>query len=252
VMPCLMPYSTNIRENYSHSASEILFRATTFTLLFISLAIRSSAQSADAPAIPPSSEQSAPASDATPQKVSAATPKPNPLAKPKKVITNDDLEPRSGNGPSRKPGDGDSGSFLACEGACEQQAREELGFDADREADWQMQVVSARRELSADTEWRQMLLQAIQQTNTYCNFLAQQSQKVSPSNNSYNARTQRAQSEQYFQNMNRTLQQNLQSLANRMSAHTNEVGVLSPVRAAMMYVQGNRILHRECQFPPAP
>ncbi len=178
-----------------------------------------------------------------------STPKPTPSAKPKKVITNDDLEPRS-NGQSHAAAYGDSGSFLACEATCEQEARVEAGYDADREAEWQMQVVNARRELAADSEWRRLLLQAIDQSNRYCNFLSQQSQKVAPSGNSYSARVQRAKTDQYFQNMDKTLQQGLQNLASQMTRHTNEVGELSPVRGAMMYVQGNRILQRTCQFPP--
>jgi hypothetical protein len=235
----------------SFAAPRILRWAAGLTLLFLSMAFRSPPQSAGAPVPTPSNQQPKAVAPTSPQADSSppSPPKPAPPAKSKKVITNDDLATPS-NGQSLKPADGDSGSFLTCEATCEQQAREEAGYASDREAEWQMQVVNARRELVADTEWRGLLSEALQQSNTYCNFLAQQSQKVSPSGNSYNARLQRAKADQYFEKMDRVLRQKLQTLANRMTSRTNEVGALSPVRASMMYVQGTRILQRVCQFPP--
>jgi hypothetical protein len=221
-----------------------------FAFLILLVANCVFAQSVVSPAPSPSLQQPATAGQPAPDKEATPAPagKVAVAAKPRKVITNDDLERGSGRS-SRKVPDGESGSLLTCEAACEQAAREEVGYDADREAEWQMQVVSARRELIEDTEWRQLLLQAIRESNTYCRFLAQQSQKVSPSGNSYNARVQRAKANQYFENMDHVLRQNLDSVTNRMTARTNEVGALSPVRAAMMYVQGNRILQRECEGP---
>jgi CYTH domain-containing protein len=112
-----------------------------------------------------------------------------------------------------------------------------------------MQIVSARKELIADTEWRQLLSQAIQQTHTYCNFLAQRSQKVSPSGNSFDAQMQRARAEEYFQNMDRTLQQGLNTLTSRINSWIQQVSVLSPVRGAMMNAQASRIFQRNCEFP---
>ncbi len=220
--------------------------------LFLYAISRVNAQSADAPVSPPTSQQPPESVSGAPQKDSAptpaSTPKPTAPTKAKKVITNDDLEPHA-SGQSHAAANGDSGSYLTCEATCEQEAREEAGYDADREAEWQMQIVNARRELAADVEWRRLLLQAIDQSNRYCNFLSQQSQKVAPSGNSYSARLQRAKADQYFQNMDKTLQQGLQNLAAQMTRHTNEVGELSPVRGAMMHVQGERILQRTCQFP---
>ena len=221
-------------------------------LVFLCMAIRLPAQSANAPASLPTGQQPPQAVSGAPQTDSppppSSTPKQTAPTKPKKVITNDDLEPNA-NAQPHPAVNGDSGSYLTCEATCEQEAREEAGYDADREAEWQMQVVNARRELAADEVWRRLLLQAIDQSNRYCNFLSQQSQKVAPSGNSYGARVQRAKADQYFQNMDKTLQQGLQSLASQMTRHTNEVGELSPVRGAMMYVQGERILQRTCQFP---
>ncbi len=144
---------------------------------------------------------------------------------------------------------GDNSPLLRCDAPCEQKAREKLGYDSDREAEWQMQIVSARASLVADDEWRQLLSQTIQQTQTYCNFLAQQSQQVSPSGNSFNAQVQRARNDKYFQDMDRTLRQSLQSLANQRNTRIQDVNALAPVRAAMMNVQASRILDRECEFP---
>ena len=230
----------------SFALTGMLFRAPVFLALFLCLAIHSPAQSATSPVQTPPDQPSAQAG----QKDSTA--KPSSPAKAKKIITNDDLEPHSAG--SGQPGSADKlivgayVSLLNCDPACEQQARSELGYDADREAEWQMQIVNARRDLAGDTQWRQTLTQAIQQTNTYCNFLAQRSQKVSPNGNSYNARVQRAQAEQYFQNMDRVLRQGLETITNRMNNSIREVNELSPVRATMMNVQASRILDRECDY----
>jgi hypothetical protein len=171
--------------------------------------------------------------------------------KPKKVLTNDDLEGHANDDvpPSSQIVPGDSSSLLNCESVCEEKARASLGYDSDREGEWRMQVAGARRELVADTEWRNLLAQTIQQTRTYCNFLEQQSRKIAPANNSYDAQVQRARQQQYFENMDRGLQQNLESTANRSQTRIQEVQALSPVRAAMMTVQLSRIAERNCDLP---
>jgi hypothetical protein len=219
----------------------ILGRAVSLTVLLASLAFALPAQSSSPDA------QSAPAAQKD------FSPKPNPSPKPKKVITNEDLEAHTAsNGQSHPTGKivaGDFSSPLKCEATCEQEARERSGYDSDREAEWRMQIVNARSDLAADTEWREILSQAIQQTQMYCRLLTQESQKVSPSGNSYNARVQRAQAEQYFQNMDRTLRQTLESLTSRMNARIQAVSQLSPVRAALMNVQGSRIFYRGCDSP---
>jgi hypothetical protein len=225
----------------------VSFRAMAFATLFTFCVNHSSAQSATAPVQTPQQ----PGSQAAPN---AASSKPNASSKPKRVITNEDLEGRPGGGaaaPSntRIVTGADNSPLLNCESACEQTARAELGYDSDRDAEWQMQIVSARKELIADTEWRQLLSQAIQQTHTYCNFLAQRSQKVSPSGNSFDAQMQRARAEEYFQNMDRTLQQGLNTLTSRINSWIQQVSVLSPVRGAMMNAQASRIFQRNCEFP---
>lgn len=241
-----MCYRLNNHDRAFTGAQQILLRISIFTALLLLLTVQLSAQSAAPTQSAPDQQTAQPG-----QKDSAL--KPSPPAKPKKVITNDDLKPKStGSGQSGSPlyiSTGDSGPLLECGASCEQQAREELGYGADREAEWQMQIVKARRDLASDTAWQATLRQAIEQTNRYCNLLAQRSQRVSPSGDSFNAQVQRAQAERYFQEMDRTLRQGLDSVAGGMNNRIREVNELSPVRAAMMHVEASRILDRECEYP---
>jgi hypothetical protein len=228
-----------------------LSHATGFVLPMVLLvtAVNANPQSSTTPVPSQQSQQSAP-SAAQPAPKDSPSKAATPL-KPKKVLTNDDLDTHSNGGLSSgsRIVTGDSSSLLTCESVCEQQARAQVGYDSDREGEWQMQVANARRDLVADTEWRNLLSQTIQQTRTYCNFLEQQSRKTAPGNNSYNAQVQRARNQQYFENMDRTLQQGLESLANRSQNRIQEVQALSPVRAAMMTVQLSRIAERNCDLP---
>jgi hypothetical protein len=232
------------REHNFHEAAGILFRAAGLIALLLSFGSFSCGQTSPPPAPTPAVQEPTPAVQKD------AAPKPSTTAKPKKVITNDDLEPRSAAGATDKMITGAASSLLNCDPSCEQQARELLGYDADYEAEWRMQVVRARRDLVADGEWRGMLLQSIDQVRTYCNFLAQESQKTAPSGNSWDAQVQRARNAKYFESMGNALRQGLQSSVNRMNNHIKEVGELSPARAAMMNVQANRIFDRTCDQPP--
>ena len=200
---------------------------------------------------PPSPTPSDPPVTAAPAPAADASHKPASPSKPKHVITNEDLEPHSSGSAHAKGGEFVPGEspLLSCDASCEQTARNELGYDSDNEAEWRAQVVPARRELLEDTVWRGMLSQAIQQTHYYCNFLLQQMQQTASSGNDYNSRAQRARDNNYFENMGRTLRQGIEATMNRMEQHTNEVRVLSPVRAAMMSAQAARILNRTCELP---
>ena len=123
--------------------------------LFVLFPLISKAQtSTDPPTANP-----APAA-ASPAPVSGASQKPASSAKPKHVITNDDLEPHSGNGAKGEKFIAGEGSLLACDSSCEQAARNELGYDSDNEAEWRVQVVRARRDLLEDSAWRGLLSQA--------------------------------------------------------------------------------------------
>jgi hypothetical protein len=178
-------------------------------------------------------------------------PSAKPAAKPKHIITNDDLEPHSrANSGDEKimPG---SSSFLSCGPSCEQEARSALDVQPDDEAEWRIQIIEARRDLAADSAWRGLLSQGLQQSNTYCNFLQQQTQKTAPSGNDYRSRVQQAQNQAYFENMDKSLRAGMETTVNRMQDRIKEVQVLSPVRAALMYVQANHIFDRTCDAPGA-
>ncbi|HUL35031.1 MAG TPA: hypothetical protein VL128_14190 [Candidatus Eisenbacteria bacterium] len=198
-----------------------------------------------------SSNSTTPAAASQPSSASAAAPT-KPTAKPKHVITNDDLEPHgaaASGSQDEKIMPGES-PLLACDSSCENAARHYLGYDSeDEEADWREQIVQARRDLAADDQWRGLLSQAIQQTNSYCNFLQQASQKTAPSGNDYRSRVERAQNSRYFSDMDRNLRQSLDRTANQMQQHIQDAQVLSPVRGALMYVQADRILNRDCEPP---
>jgi hypothetical protein len=181
---------------------------------------------------------------ATDQSPTPATP-----AKPKHVITNEDIEHRPNVGSAEEltlPG---ASPLLACDPSCEQEARASLNYDDDNEGEWRVQVAQARRELATDANWRGMLSQGIQQARYYCNFLYQQQQQNAPSGNSWNARQQRARNAKYFEDMDRALRQGMQNTLSRMQDRIGEVEVLSPVRAAMMSVQAQRIFERDCDPP---
>lgn len=225
------------------------FTCFALPMVLLASAVNAKPQSSTSPVPSQQNQQSAPAGAQPAPKDSASKVATRP--KPKKVLTNDDLDTHSNAGLSSggRILTGDSSSLLTCESVCEQQARGQLGYDSDREGEWQMQVANARRDLAADTEWRNLLSQTIQQTRTYCNFLDQQSRKTAPNNNSYDAQVQRARNQQYFENMDRSLQQGLESLANRGQNRIQEVQALSPVRAAMMTVQLSRIAERNCDLP---
>jgi hypothetical protein len=170
-------------------------------------------------------------------------------AKPKHVITNEDIERRPTRGSAEEltlPG---ASPLLVCDSSCEQEARASLNYDDDYEGEWRLQVAQARRELATDSNWRGMLSQGIQQTRYYCNFLYQQQQQTAPSGNDWNARQQRARNAKYFEDMDRALRQGIQNTLGRMQDRIREVEVLSPVRAAMMSVEGQRIFERECDPP---
>jgi len=225
------------------SSQRLCLLALAVLLIFV---FSPASRAQDSPAPTPA----APASNATTQSPAPdAPPKPAVPAKPKHVITNDDIEPRSTANPNDAKFIPGESPLLNCDPACEREAQNELGVDASNEAEWRIQIVKARRDLIEDSQWRGLLNQAIQQSNTYCNFLLQQSQQSAPTGNDYRSQVQRSRNAEYFENMGRTLRQGLEAAMNRMQQHIQEVQVLSPVRAALMYVQGTRIFDRTCEMP---
>lgn len=240
----LMNFLPSRRALSFHQMPRMLLRAAALSALLLALTSFSHGQTSTPPTQTPAAQEAAPPN----QKDTTA--KPSATTKPKKVITNEDLEPHLSAGPTDKLISGDASSLLNCDPACEQQARELLGYDSDYEAEWRMQVVRARHDLIADNEWQGMLSQSIDQVRKYCNFLAQQSQKTAPSGNTWDAQVQRAQNAKYFESMGNVLRQQLESGVNRINNRIKEIGELSPARAAMMNVEANRIFDRTCDQPP--
>jgi hypothetical protein len=219
-------------------------------LLCLTAALRAHSQSAPVAGATSASPQ-APAQTA-PAAAPNAKPAPSPATKPRHVITNEELEPHAARGAAPKIDKAltsDAASLLTCDSTCEQDARNQLGYDADYEADWRAQIVEARHDLMADSYWRQTLAQAIQQGDSYCKFQLQQSRQLSSNRSDYQSRVQTARNAQYFENMDRALRQQMESTANRMQGHIQEVEVLSKVRAALMTVQANRVANRPCIDP---
>jgi hypothetical protein len=247
-----MTYRASRSNRFLH-AFVILAVVALFVLCSARLAYcQSSSSPAASPApatSPPPSTTAAPTSNSqAPLANPASTPAAPP--KPKHVITNEDLEPKSSPASDKgKLVTTDNSPLLNCEHACEQEARQQLGYGPDQEAEWQLQIVQARRDLVADKDWRGQLGQSIQQLNTYCEFMIEGSQQVSPSGNDYHSRVARAKADNYFENMDRVLRQNLDATFNRLQNRVQEVAVLSPVRAALMYVQASRIIDRPCEAP---
>lgn len=212
--------------------------------LMLLLPLVCAAQSPSSPATPPATTPTQTFSSQDP--ATDPSSKPATPAKPKHVITNEDIERRPATGPAEEltlPG---ASPLLNCDSSCEQEARASLNYDDDNEGEWRVQVAPARRELATDSNWRGMLSQGIQQTRYYCNFLYQQQQQNAPSGNNWNARQQRARNAKYFQDMDRALRQGIENTLSRMQDRIREVEVLSPVRAAMMSVQAQRIFERDC------
>jgi len=210
-----------------------------FILLNASLA-RAQSNSSPAPAPSPAAATvQAPIPDASAK----------PPAKTKHVITNDDL-PSSSSGAVRDkdglilPG---PSRLLNCDASCEHAARNYLGYDSENEGEWREQIVKARSDLGSDNEWRGLLNQGIAQVHYYCNFLAQREQKTAPASKSYSAQVQRAQNKEYFEYTERNLRQSMEGTMNRMQQRIQEIAVLSRVRAAMMYVQADRIWNQTCE-----
>lgn len=197
-----------------------------------------------------SSSDPPPAPTAAPAPVQAPSPDASakPPAKPKRVITNDDLPSGSSAGTTGKNGAYIPGPshLLDCDASCEHAARNYLGYDSENEEQWHEQIGKARNDLASDNQWRGLLNQGIAQAKYYCNFLAQQSQKTAPSSKDYRAQVQHSQNSAYFEYTERNLRQSMEGTMNRMEQRIQEVAVLSRVRAAMMYVQANRIWDQGC------
>lgn len=166
-------------------------------------------------------------------------------AKARKVITNDDIDAAHGRGVTRtggRPNDLIPQGGI-CDDECAHEAREQLGIGAEREGEWQMQLAAARRNLAADARWRQANSELTQAVQLFCTYATQQRKAALPTGNDWNSRVERAERQQYADNMGRTLSQKLSNATASMNRVVGETEQAEPARAAMMRVLSSRLLN---------
>jgi len=170
-------------------------------------------------------------------------------AKPRKVITNDDLDAAHGRGAARTGGKLNDLAPIGglCDDGCAHEAREQLGIGPEREGEWQMQLAAARRNLASDARWRQANFELTQAAQLYCTYATQQRKAALPTGDDWNSRVERAEREQYADNMGRTLSQKLSNATATMNRVVEETQDSEPVRAAMMRVLASRQLN-SCSY----
>jgi hypothetical protein len=165
---------------------------------------------------------------------------PQQNAKPRHVITNDDIDAMHAGSASDSSGASDTDTAIfgssSCDDECAAEAREDLGFGPEREGDWQFALGAARRHLVADTEWQHAYAREATAMRRYCIFQYQQMVGVPPSGNDYQSQVDRAQRQQYVTNMQQMLWQQI-SIANApISRMIDDARRLEPVRAMIMSV----------------
>jgi hypothetical protein len=185
-----------------------------------------------------------------PDKTSAENSPSQKPTKSRKVITNDDMDrahvrPAQRTTSARKAGDSIPATGI-CDEECAYEARQQMGFGAEREGEWQIQLVAARRNLALDARWRQAYFELNQAAQLYCTFMNQQRAAVLPSGNNYQAAYERAERKQYAENMGRTLSEKLSNASAATNRLMEETRDLEPVRAAIMSVLASRPYH-SCQ-----
>ncbi|HYL45450.1 MAG TPA: hypothetical protein VEU52_00340 [Candidatus Limnocylindrales bacterium] len=165
---------------------------------------------------------------------------PAKAAKPRKVITNEDIDAAHARDASKI---GENGKYAApifgsavCDDECAHQAHDQLGFEPEQEGEWQMQLAAARRNLAADSGWLRAYGNASQKEKMYCDFVTQEQNTILPEGNDYWARVDRAKHEKYVEDMGRTLSQGVQSASNQINQLIEGVRPVDPVRATIMGV----------------
>jgi hypothetical protein len=191
------------------------------------------------PASEPAAKQDSAQDKSTPDDSAAQKP-----AKPRKVITNDDIDAAHARAAQGIAGEQKAGDFIPATGACDEdcarEVRQQMGYGPEQEGEWQFQLVAARRNLAKDTRWRQVSYELNQAVQLYCGFMDQQRTAVLPSGNGWSAAQERAERQRYAENMGRTLSQKLSNATAATNRYIGETGQLEPVRAAMMNVLASR------------
>ncbi len=163
-----------------------------------------------------------------------------------KVITNDDIDAEHARA-AGKSGQPDLVYATGlCDDDCAEQASAQMGFGPGREGGWRIRLATARRHLQADTEWRQAYKDLGDAVKTRCIFEYQQQMAILPTSNTWDAGVERAQRQQYAENMERTLLQRVQSAGFQLARLAETVRPIEPVRATIMNVLVSRLYESSC------
>jgi hypothetical protein len=208
---------------------------------FHSAAAQSASNGGNLPPSPSTTDTKAdkPASQA-PQKPAepAATAEP---AKKSRVITNEDFKSgrfsgHDGLGSSRDiPGVGE------CDDDCADEARATTDFGPDQDGDWAFALTTARRNLAQDAAWPGAIATLARAVKTYCTFQNQVQATAVPSGNDYNSRVERARAQNYVDEMERALGQNVTNANARIDQMADRIEDDEPARAAIMRVLARRV-----------
>jgi len=200
---------------------------------------------------PPAATAAAEKESGAPEKSNAESSPSQKPVKPRKVITNDDMDAahaRPAQGLARGPKTRDSIPATGiCDEGCAFEARQQMGYGPEREGEWQIQLAAARRNLAADARWRQVYFELNQAAQLYCVFVNQQRTAVLPSGNNFQAAFERGERQQYAESMGRTLSQKLSNASSATNRVIGETRELEPVRAAMMSVLVSR-QYNSCSY----
>ena len=239
--------------------NRIIRVAALFFVVFLASGARetAAAQSAPPDGSHPSSHLSASQTEATkptapadkdPIADASSTARQQKPATQHKVITNDDIDAEHAR-EAESTQNGKTGVIYAtglCDAECADEAREAMGFGPQREGEWQIRLLTARRNLQADTDWRRAYSSLGDALNTYCTFQYQLQAAVLPTSNTWDAAMERAKRQQYSENMGRTLMQRIQGANLQLVRIAQAVRPIEPVRATLMAVLVSRRYASSC------
>jgi hypothetical protein len=166
----------------------------------------------------------------------------------RKVITNDDIDAAHAR-ESKLAGENGSGQVygaIICDAECAEEVRQAMGYGPEQEGEWQMRLMTARRNLAADGEWRSSQRTLEEAVKTYCTFQYQQGLAVLPTGNTWNEGVERAQQAQYVESMNRVLGERVQGANAELYRLANSVRATEPVRATIITVLSSRVFTNSC------
>jgi len=237
----------------------IVWAAAFFFVGFLSSGTRETAAAQSAPpdgsqqsshSSPPQSDGAKPnaAADKDPIADTSSTARQQKPATQRKVITNDDIDAEHAR-EAEGTQNGKTGVIYAtglCDAECADEAREAMGFGPQREGEWQIRLVTARRNLQADTDWRRAYSSLGDALNTYCTFQYQLQTAMLPTSNTWDAGIERAKRQQYSENMERVLMQRVQGANIQLVRIAQAVRPVEPVRATIMNVLVSRLYGSSC------